>query len=140
MSESTSAAPAAGIAAYIGMDWADQKHDVILRSAAEPAKLEHSQIAQQPEALMVWLGEVQQRFAGKGKILVSLEQSRGALIYHLMGYEFLELYPINPSQLSSFREAFKPSGAKDDRPTPNYFVNCFIAIAIGLRLGNPTMN
>ena len=33
-----------------------------------------------------------------------------------MGYEFLELYPINPSQLSSFRAAFDPGGAKDDRP------------------------
>src|SRR3984893_6334678 len=65
---------------------------------------------------MDWSGALQRRFAGKGKILVSLEQSRGALIYHLMGYEFLELYPINPSQLSSFREAFNPSGAKDDRP------------------------
>jgi len=39
----------------------------------------------------------------KVKILISLEQSRGALIYHLMGYEFLELYAINPNQLSSFR-------------------------------------
>ena len=65
---------------------------------------------------MEWLGELQQRFAGKGKILVSLEQSRGALIYHLMGYEFLELYPINPSQLASFRQTFSPGGAKDDRP------------------------
>jgi transposase len=67
-------------------------------------------------ALMEWLGELQQRFAGKGKVLVALEQSRGALIYHLMGYEFLELYPINPAQLASYRETFSPSGAKDDRP------------------------
>jgi transposase len=116
MPESSSAVPGQEVAAYIGIDWADQKHDVILRSAAEPAKLEHSQIAHEPDALMDWLGALQRRFAGKGKILVSLEQSRGALIYHLMGYEFLELYPLNPSQLSSFREAFKPSGAKDDRP------------------------
>ena len=62
------------------------------------------------------LGELQQRFAGKGKILVCLEQSRGGLIYHLMGYEFLEVYPINPSQLASYRETFSPGGAKDDRP------------------------
>jgi transposase len=116
MQESTSSAQAEGVAAYVGIDWADQKHDVILRSASEPAKVEHSQIAHKPDALMDWLGELQQRFAAKGKILVALEQSRGALIYHLMGYEFLELYPINPAQLSSFREAFDPSGAKDDRP------------------------
>jgi transposase len=116
MQESTSGAPAQGVAAYIGIDWADQKHDVVLRSASEPTKVEHSRIAHEIDALMEWLGELQQRFAAKGKILISLEQSRGALIYHLMGYEFLELYPINPRQLASFRETFSPSGAKDDRP------------------------
>ena len=116
MQESTSAAPAEGVAAYIGIDWADQKHDVVLRSSSEPTKVEHSRIAHEPDALMEWLGELQQRFAGKGKILVALEQSRGALIYHLMGYEFVELYPINPNQLANYRETFSPSGAKDDRP------------------------
>ena len=116
MRESSSATPAESIAAYIGMDWADQKHDAILRSATEPSTTEHFQIAHEPEALMDWLGELQRRFDGKGKIAIALEQSRGALIYHLMGYEFLELYPINPSQLSKFRETFTPSGAKDDRP------------------------
>src|SRR6202011_576720 len=78
MQESTSAAPAEGVAAYIGIDWADQKHDVVLRSSSEPTKVEHSRIAHEPDALMEWLGELQQRFAGKGKILVALEQSRGA--------------------------------------------------------------
>jgi transposase len=116
MQESTSPAPAEGVAAYIGIDWADQKHDVVLRSASEPAKVEHSRIVHELDALMEWLGELQQRFAGKGKVLVALEQSRGALIYHLMGYEFLELYPINPAQLASYRKTFSPSGAKDDRP------------------------
>ena len=116
MQESSSSAPAEGVAAYIGIDWADEKHDVTLRPASEPAKVEHRRIAHQPDALMEWLGELQQRFAGKGKILVCLEQSRGALIYHLMGYEFLELYPVNPSQLASFRATFSPGGAKDDQP------------------------
>src|SRR5262252_8472476 len=113
MQESPLSAPAEGVAAYVGMDWADQKHDVILRAASEPAKVEYRRLAQQPEALMEWVAELQQRFAGKGKILVALEQSRGALIYHLMGYEFLELYPINPSQLACFRATFSPGGAKD---------------------------
>jgi transposase len=116
MQESASTAPVEGVAAYVGIDWADQKHDVALRSASEPGKVEHRLIAHEPEALMDWLGELQQRFGEKGKILVCLEQSRGALIYHLMGYEFLELYPVNPSQLASFRETFSPGGAKDDQP------------------------
>jgi len=38
MQESFPSAPAEGVAAYVGMDWADQRHDVILRTASEPGK------------------------------------------------------------------------------------------------------
>lgn len=116
MEEPIAAAPLQGVAAYVGIDWADQKHHVVLRSKAEPTKVQHQVINQTPEALLDWVGEIQQRFAGRGKILVCLEQSRGALIYHLMSYEFFELSPINPNQLANYRATFKHSGAKDDRP------------------------
>jgi len=115
MSESIAAAALQAVAAYIGIDWADQKHDVVLRSASQPNKVEHRIIEHKLEALMEWVGQLQQRFGGQGKILVCLEQSRGALIYHLMGYEFFELYPVNPLQLARYRETFSPGGAKDDR-------------------------
>src|SRR5258708_13969022 len=118
MQEHTSPAPAEGVPAYIGIDWADQKHDVVLRSASEPAKVEHSRIVHEPDALMEWLGGLQQRFAGKGKVLVALEQSRGALIYPLLGFEFVELFPINSPQLASYRGTFSPSGPQADPPGP----------------------
>jgi hypothetical protein len=89
MQESTSTASVEGVAAYVGIDWADQKHGVALRSASEPAKVEYRLIANEPEPLMDWLSELQQRFGAKGKVLICLEQSRGALIYHLMGYSVL---------------------------------------------------
>jgi hypothetical protein len=63
-----------------------------------------------------WINQLQQRFGSKGKVLICLEQSRGALIYQLMGYDLFELYPINPSQLANYRKAFATSGAKADRP------------------------
>jgi transposase len=113
--EASNTTPGA-IAAYIGIDWADQKHAIALRSATEPNKIEHQLIDQKPEALMDWIGQLEQRFGSQGKILVCLEQSRGALIFHLMGYAFFELYPVNPLQLARYRETFSPGGAKDDRP------------------------
>ncbi len=113
--EASIATPEA-LAAYVGIDWADQKHVVALRSATEPNKIEHQLVDQKPEALMEWIGQLEQRFEGQGKILVCLEQSRGALIFHLMGYEFFELYAVNPLQLARYRETFSPGGAKDDRP------------------------
>jgi hypothetical protein len=52
-----------------------------------------------------------------------LEQSRGPLIYALLKYDFLILYPINPKTLARFREAFTPSRAKDDPRDAEYLVS-----------------
>ena len=101
------------LAAYVGIDWADQKHDVVLRSAGDPAKPEHQVIKNEISALADWIAQMHKRFEAKGKVLVCLEQSRGALIYQLMAYELFELYPINPSQLANYRRTFFSSGAKD---------------------------
>ena len=102
------------IAAFVGIDWADQKHDIVIQAATASAELEYSRIGSEPDALAEWVIKVRERFASGGRILVCLEQSRGALIHFLMGYECFELYPINPKQLASYRQTFRPSGAKDD--------------------------
>ncbi|MGH7870139.1 MAG: IS110 family transposase, partial [Candidatus Dormibacteraceae bacterium] len=39
---------------------------------------------------------------------------RGALIHGLMPYDFLVLYPLHPTTVAKYREAFKSSGAKND--------------------------
>ena len=102
------------IAAFVGIDWADQKHDIAFRATSSQGKLERYQIESQPEALNDWVLQMRERFGSQGKILICLEQSRGALIHFLMGFDSFELYPINPKQLDNYRKAFRPSGAKDD--------------------------
>jgi hypothetical protein len=88
------------VAAFVGIDWADQKHDVALRSVGDPAaKSEYQIIKSEINALADWIAQMHERFGAKGKVLVCLEQSRGALIYQLMAYELFELYPINPSPI-----------------------------------------
>ena len=74
------------MAAYVGIDRADQKHDVVLRSVGDPAKAEHQVIKSEVNALNDWIAQMRERFGAKGKVLVCLEQSRGALIYQLMAY------------------------------------------------------
>lgn len=99
-------------AAFIGIDWADEKHAVALYAEgskrAEVAVLDH-----EPEALETWAANLRTRYGGR-PCAVCLEQSRGSLVYALMRYEFLVLFPINPKQLARYREAISPSGAKDD--------------------------
>lgn len=99
-------------AALVGLDWADQKHDVALRSEGA-AGIERSTLKQEPQAIADWVSALRKRF-GQGKIAIVLEQSRGALIYALMGHENLVLYPINPKTLAKLRAALYPSGKKDD--------------------------
>ena len=99
-------------AALIGIDWAAEKHDVWLWDTAT-AEGQHRVIEHTPEALADWVSKLQARYPGQC-VAVCLEQSRGALIYALMGHAFLTLYPINPKTLARYREAFSPSRAKDD--------------------------
>jgi len=98
-------------AAWIGIDWADQEHAVCVVDAAT-GKSDTSTLAHDPGAIEDWAAELHNRFPGP--IAVCLEQSKGALIYALMKYDFLVLFPINPKQLACYREALAPSGAKDD--------------------------
>jgi transposase len=98
--------------AYIGLDWADRTHVISLRSA-DSNRVERYEVAHKPEALAEWVSGLQQRFTGQ-RVAVALEQSRGAVVHALMGYDFLVLYPVNPKTLAQYREAFSPAGAKDD--------------------------
>lgn len=100
------------VVAWVGLDWADQHHEVRLQAAGSP-QIESFTVEQKPEALHGWVAELRARFP-QGKIALALEQSRGAVIYALMNYDFLLLYPIPPKSLARYREAFTPSGAKSD--------------------------
>ncbi|PYS76150.1 MAG: IS110 family transposase [Acidobacteria bacterium] len=114
----------AHFAAHIGLDWSDQKHDICLVDAATGSQ-ELSSIKHQPEALDEWARALRTRFGG-GRVAVCLEQSRGSLIYALLKYDFLVLYPINPKTLARFREAFTPSRAKDDPTDAAYLVELLL--------------
>lgn len=99
------------ILAYIGLDWADERHSVHLQTA--DGTIEHRELEQKPAVLHEWIAQLQQRFAG-GTIAVALEQRKGAVIHALLMYDCFVLYPINPKALARYREAFRTSGAKDD--------------------------
>ena len=66
-----------------------------------------------PEEIDHWVRGLADRFPG-GTVAVCLEQSKGSLIYALLKYDHVVLYPINPRMLAKFREALAPSGKKDD--------------------------
>ena len=96
----------------IGIDWADQKHDVCEHSL-ESGKYQYSIIKSKPEALHDWAMSLKKRYPDQ-KIAVVCELKKGPLIYALNKYKHLTLFTVNPSTVAKYRKAFTPSGAKDD--------------------------
>jgi len=105
-------------AAYLGIDWADKKHDLCLVDTAT-GKRTRQVLPHTPQALAEYFTNLRQRYPGQ-LITVGLEQSRGPLLFALLQYDFLVLYPINPTTLAKYREAFSPSRAKDDPTDAEY--------------------
>src|SRR5262244_3402326 len=99
-------------AAFVGLDWADAKHDICLQAAGTERReflvLEHS-----PEAIDAWVQTLRTRFNGQ-PVAVCLELNKGPIVSALRAYDFLVLFPVNPFTLAKYREAFTPSHAKDD--------------------------
>ena len=62
----------------VGLDWADQKHDVFVRFANGDSY--RRKIDSRPEAIQEWLLELRSACA-EGKIAIALEQRRGALFF-----------------------------------------------------------
>jgi transposase len=98
-------------AAFLAIDWADEKHawSLYVRGAGQR---ERGECGAAPEAVEAWIGQLTARFAGR-PIAVCVEQSR-SLLFSLCKYENLVLYPIHPATASDFRKAVYPSGSKDD--------------------------
>src|ERR671923_1809330 len=99
-------------AAFIGIDWADARHEGCLQAAGS-ARRECFQLEHTPEAIDAWVTTLRTRFHGQ-PVAICLELNKGPLVTALRTYDFLVLFPVNPLTLAKYREAFTPSRAKDD--------------------------
>lgn len=102
----------AKFAAFVGIDWADRKHDYCIWDTEEETK-KFGRIEHRPALLHNWILGLHKRFDG-GSIAIGVEQSKGALVYLLMQYDFVVLFIINPATSAQYRKTWKPSRAKDD--------------------------
>ena len=99
-------------AAFLAIDWADQKHVWSLQEVNSSTRL-RGEVDHMPEAVETWVAQMSQRFAGR-PIAVAVEQSRGALVFLLSKYEQLHIFPVPPAMTANLRKAFYSSGAKND--------------------------
>ena len=97
--------------AFVGVDWGDTKHDVCLQ-ASDSDRREFGVVPHEPGQIETWALALRERFGAP--VAVALELTKGPIVYALQKYDFIVLFPINPATLAKYREAFKPSRAKDD--------------------------
>ena len=107
-------------AALIGLDWGSEKHSVALKEAG-CKEIEAYTLRQTPEDLHGWLSKLRERFGGR-PVAVAIEQTKGAVIHAMLGYDFVHVFRINPKSLADYREAFSPGGAKDDPTDAEYLL------------------
>ena len=122
-------------AAFIGIDWADSKHDICLQ-VANTEKREFAVLPHRPDAIDQWACSLRQRFQSR-PVAVCLELAKGPLVYALQKYEFLVLFPVNPATLAKYREAFTPSHAKNDPTDAEYQLELLVLHRDKLKALNP---
>ncbi len=99
-------------AALIGIDWADKKHDVC-ELAVGTNNYQYAVIPSTPTGVHDWANDLKTRYP-KMRIAVACELTKGPLIYALTQHKHITIFPVNPSTVAKYREAFTHSGAKDD--------------------------
>ena len=99
-------------ALLVGIDWADQKHDICEHSVNDNTK-KFLVISSKPDAINEWALSLKERFPDK-PIAVCCELKKGPLIYALLKFPHIVIFPANPASVSQYRKTFASSGAKDD--------------------------
>jgi len=99
-------------AAFLALDWADQRHAFCLCPAGSD-QVESGTVKHEPQELHRWLEELGRRF-GNQPIAVAVELTRGPLVWALFEHRFLTIYPVTPILTAKLRQGFFPAGAKSD--------------------------
>ena len=79
--------------AYVGIDWADSKHDICVEAAGDQQR-EFDCISHQVDQIDQWAQSLHKRFGGV--IAIALELSKGPIVYALQKYDFFVIFPVNP--------------------------------------------
>lgn len=95
----------------IGIDWADKEH--VFHLIPSTGRAQAGRFCHEPDVIHDTVESWKREFPDT-TIAIAIEQSRGPLINALLTHEGLEIYPINPASLASYRKAFAHGGGKND--------------------------
>ena len=96
------------ISVFVGIDWADAKHDICLLLLGE----EDGRHVLIENTLYDWVLKLIEEFDTRGNIYVATEKARGALLYTLMQYPQLTLFHSTRSHRKVTRD---PASERDQK-------------------------
>jgi len=93
---------------YIGIDWADEKHDIYIinDSGKELARFE---ISNDREGMLKLLAKAQKLSKGTSSVLFAMEKSSGPLAEFILDHNYT-LYSMNPQVVDRYRDRHRISG------------------------------
>ena len=97
---------------YVGIDWADDHHDVYITDdtavALDSFSITHSLVGMEKLD-----SRIMKCCADRESVQVAIESHRGLLIYNLLEAGYL-VYPINPKAMTRYRDRYRMSSSKSD--------------------------
>ena len=97
---------------YVGIDWADDHHDIYVTDDAA-IELDSFSISHSSEGMEKLMKRVDRCCTGREAVLVAIESHQRLLIYALLEAGYL-VYPINPKSMDRYRDRYRMSSSKSD--------------------------
>ena len=99
---------------YVGIDWADQKHDVTILDANGQVILGNWTLPKSQAGFEELLDRLRKLSDNPEELHIGIETPHNLLVDFLVdsGYP---VFAIFPGAMKSFRKRYRPSGARDDR-------------------------
>jgi len=97
---------------YVGIDWADLKHDVCVVDERGERVVKFI-IPHTAQGLSKLHHRLSMLTPNRDELLVALETDKGLVVSFLLDLGYT-IYPINPKVVSRYRDRYRTSGAKSD--------------------------
>ena len=110
---------------FLGLDRSDRKTDITSRSPDGHQAVTDSILAK-PRKWLAWIEQLRQRYP-TGRFALCVEMPAANIVAFFSQFDFIDIFPINPSTLSNFREAFVTSRCKDD-PTDSWWLSELVRV------------
>ena len=97
---------------YVGVDWADEFHQVWV-SDAEGKKVAEMKVEQSPKGMGEFGRWLHERQAEQIELWAAIEKPQGRIVDFLLDHGVV-VYPVNPKALDRVRDRFRMSQSKSD--------------------------